>query len=354
MLVEIRLVIGDRVRKQNSNENEFAHNPCVDLKLVDQVQIGMGGLPRSLLSSLFKHSSEIESVANCLLAKRQAGFNPEVNQDKETVQTYLRNLGFSQSLTSSLDEASRLYEEGGNAFTLKASMGHLRSFLENLQKEAMPAVQTIADGEPPIGWGPGLAYLRRNQIISEAEDKFAGGLYGLISDSAVHPLRSSPKSFPFQVTDEGVLFLKETDTGTDAIRIAARVDVVAKTRDDANANWGRLLNWRDDENKLHRWPMPMELLASDAGAVRARLLSEGLPFTTTNTRLREKLVEYLQSAPVERRVRCVARITLPEPFCLSGGRDQLIAELHLEHNHATSLPVASMGPRSADLFNMLN
>jgi DNA primase len=91
------------------------------------------------------------------------------------------------------------------------------------------------------------------------------------------------KSFPFRVTDDGVLFLKETDSGAvDAIRVAARVDIVAKTRDVANANWGRLLRWRDDEGKPHEWAMPMELLSSDASAVRARLFSEGLPFLATS------------------------------------------------------------------------
>ena len=117
------------------------------------------------------------------------------------------------------------------------------------------------------------------------------------------------KSFPFRVTDDGVLFLKETDSGAvDAIRVAARVDIVAKTRDVANANWGRLLRWRDDEGKPHEWAMPMELLSSDASAVRARLFSEGLPFLATSPRLRERFIEYLQTAPAQDRVRCVARM----------------------------------------------
>jgi uncharacterized protein (DUF927 family) len=54
--------------------------------------------------------------------------------------------------------------------------------------------------------------------------------------------------------------------------------------------------------------MPMELLASDTGAVRAKLLGEGLPFITTNTGYRERFAEYLQRAPVNRRVLCVPRI----------------------------------------------
>jgi hypothetical protein len=112
--------------------------------------------------------------------------------------------------------------------------------------------------------------------------------------------------FPFEVTDEGV-FLRRDDQD-EPVKLSARVDVTAQTRDAAGENWGRLLVWKDNEDRTHQWAMPMELLASDAGAVRARLLAEGLPFITTNARLRERFTEYLQTAPVDRRVRCVGRI----------------------------------------------
>ena len=53
------------------------------------------------------------------------GLNVEINQDKDVVQSYLRALGFTETLAQSLDEAERLYQEGGSAFSLKASMGFL-------------------------------------------------------------------------------------------------------------------------------------------------------------------------------------------------------------------------------------
>src|SRR5207247_7838205 len=102
----------------------------------------------------------------------------------------------------------------------------------------------------------------------------------------------------FTVTDEGVYYKK--DDG-DAVKLAARIDVVAETRDGAGNNWGRLLRWLDSERRPHEWAMPMELLSSDAGAVRARVLSEGLPYLTTNQRLRERFAEYLQTWPVDQR-----------------------------------------------------
>ena len=116
------------------------------------------------------------------------GLNIEINQDRAVVKGYLATLGFTENLSRSLDEAERLYREADSNFDLKASMGHLRSFLENLQNEALLPLQAKLGGTIPSGWGAGLCYLKQKQIISPAEERFAAGLYLLISDQAVHPL----------------------------------------------------------------------------------------------------------------------------------------------------------------------
>jgi uncharacterized protein (DUF927 family) len=118
-----------------------------------------------------------------------------------------------------------------------------------------------------------------------------------------------PRYFPFDVSPSGVWFLKEDNDGSKLpIRLAAQVEVVAMTRDGVGENWGRLLRWRDHEGRQHQWAMPMDALATEQAAVRARLLAEGLPFITTNARYRERFSEYLQTAPTERMVRCVPRV----------------------------------------------
>jgi hypothetical protein len=142
------------------------------------------------------------------------GLNLEINQDKDVVQSYLRTLGFSEPLSRSFDEAHRLYDEGNTAFVLKAAMGHLRSFLENLHAEAMPAVLERFGGTPPSGWGPGLVCLRKNGVLSEAEEKFAAGLFGLISDEGVHPLfaeREYARLARNVVIEYALLFLKKLE-----------------------------------------------------------------------------------------------------------------------------------------------
>jgi hypothetical protein len=142
------------------------------------------------------------------------GLNVEINQDKDVVQSYLRALGFTETLAQSLDEAERLYQEGGSAFSLKASMGHLRSFLENLHGDAFPVLHGKYGGTLPKGWALGLVYLRHNQVFSGSEEKFAAGLYTLISDQAVHPLvaeREYARLFRNVVIEYALLFLRKLE-----------------------------------------------------------------------------------------------------------------------------------------------
>jgi putative DNA primase/helicase len=174
--------------------------------------------------------------------------------------------------------------------------GHARSIKLITPPPELSSAGDIIDAVRGLGWdGP-----RVLQFLKTARP---------YTNSGPAAGKKPSERLPFQVSDDGVFFLKEcSDGSTEPIRLAARVDVVAQTRDEAGENWGRLLRWRDDEGRLHQWAMPMETLASDSGGVRARLLSEGLSFITTNMRYRERFSEYLQTAPVEQRARCVARI----------------------------------------------
>lgn len=143
-----------------------------------------------------------------------SGVNLEVNQDKQTVETYLQRLGFSKTLRDSLNEAERLYLVHGDGFSLKSCMGHLRSFLENLHKEKMDSLHAKHGGALPSGWGDGLVYLRKNRVISEPEEKLAAGLYTLISDQAVHPLITEQEYARLarnMVIEYGLLFLRKIE-----------------------------------------------------------------------------------------------------------------------------------------------
>ncbi len=149
-----------------------------------------------------------------LKASLLEGLNLEVNQDKESVDSYLRALGFSATLIECLNQADRLYREAGDAFSLKSSMAHLRSFLEKLHAEALPTVQPKVAAPIPEKWGDGLAYLRNADVLSKAEEGFVAGLYTLISDEAVHPLiaeREYARLARNVVIEYALLFLRKVE-----------------------------------------------------------------------------------------------------------------------------------------------
>jgi hypothetical protein len=116
------------------------------------------------------------------------GLNLEVNQDKIVVEKYIQQYGFPHALVESLNEAERLYRDGKTPFDFKASMSNLRSFLESVHAEAMPALHTKFGGQLPQKWGDGLAYLARYGVLSKTEEEYVSSLYKLISDEGVHPL----------------------------------------------------------------------------------------------------------------------------------------------------------------------
>lgn len=82
--------------------------------------------------------------------------------------------------------------------------------------------------------------------------------------------------------------------------------VAAKTRDTAQSEWGRLLEFTDPDRHLHRWAMPCELLAGNGEEARRALLREGVRLTT-NRSLRPQFETYLQVSPARLHARCVTR-----------------------------------------------
>ena len=112
----------------------------------------------------------------------------------------------------------------------------------------------------------------------------------------------------FHVNDRGVWYFGKNDTGTDAppLWICSKLEITAQTRDAKNEAWGRLLEFDDPDGTRHTWALPMELLKADGSEYRGTLLSMGLQMATA-TKARNLLTQYIQTAPVNVRARCVER-----------------------------------------------
>lgn len=103
---------------------------------------------------------------------------------------------------------------------------------------------------------------------------------------------------------EGGLFYGPEDTQQ---HIAGRLTVAARTRDLDGTSWGLLLEWRDDENRLHRWPMPKSMLAGDGASIREVLLNRGL-YLSPDPKARARLLEFLSSVTTTRKARAVSKV----------------------------------------------
>lgn len=117
-----------------------------------------------------------------------------------------------------------------------------------------------------------------------------------------------PPQSRFHCNEQGVWYFGKNDTGTDAppLWICSKLEITALTRDAKNEAWGRLLEFTDPDGTHHAWALPMELLKGDGSEYRGVLLGMGLQLSTM-TKARNLLTQFIQTAEVETRARCVER-----------------------------------------------
>ena len=117
----------------------------------------------------------------------------------------------------------------------------------------------------------------------------------------------------FELYHDGLFFVKynlddpANITFKSKVFVCSPIEVIAKTRDTSSSTWGRLLQWRDDDNELHKWAMPSSLLQGDAREYRKELASQGLNITT-NPKQRNYLDVYIQDYPIHKRALCVDKL----------------------------------------------
>lgn len=113
----------------------------------------------------------------------------------------------------------------------------------------------------------------------------------------------------FEVSPHGVFFIGTDKDGNEQPPrwICSPLSVVAMTRDAKSGEWGRLLEWRDDDRVRHQWAMPLELLQGDGSDVRRELARMGLSIAPSKA-ARDLLASFLQVWPVQARARCVERL----------------------------------------------
>lgn len=113
----------------------------------------------------------------------------------------------------------------------------------------------------------------------------------------------------FKLTEQGVFFIGQDKDGNEKapLWICSPIGAIAKTRDAKSGEWGRLLDWFDDDGVRHQWAMPLELLEGDGTDFRRELARLGLHIATSRM-ARDLLAAYVKVWPVSQRARCVDRL----------------------------------------------
>ena len=142
------------------------------------------------------------------------GLNLEVNQDKAAVESYLRTLGFSDTLTECLNYAERIYQSASSGFDFKTCMAHLRSFMEKLHAEGLAKFHIARSTHPGREWGRQLNQLQAQGVLTKTEETYVSALYTLLSDEGVHPIIAEKEYVRLArnvVIEYALLFLRKVE-----------------------------------------------------------------------------------------------------------------------------------------------
>ena len=108
---------------------------------------------------------------------------------------------------------------------------------------------------------------------------------------------------PFKLTDNRVLY---TGSSEHAVPICARLEILARARDNNGGSWGLVLKWKDWDGDTHEWICPQDLVIGD-GADLCRYLSLNGLWINQGSQAKRLFLQYLNSAETDERILCTDR-----------------------------------------------
>lgn len=114
-----------------------------------------------------------------------------------------------------------------------------------------------------------------------------------------------PEGFSFG--ESGLSYMDPHSDSASSIWICSKLEVTASTRDINYENWGRVLEFRDNEGHHKKWVMPMEMLAGRGDLLHSTLLNMGLALSTSS-KAKNLLAQYIQACKGNEIAVCVNHI----------------------------------------------
>ena len=235
----------------------------------------------------------------------------------DMVDAYIAGIGHDKTLIASTSKQKQIYKQTIQHWSSTRRVV-VPMTLDDISTKALlagikaQALVTTADIVTMLQAGESYEYIKEQANIIELADtvhypEWRKDKAAMLNRPMVHDTAR------FELYPDGLYFVdynhKDPSNITFKFKafICSPIEVIAKTRDASSETWGRLLRWRDDDNKLHKWAMPSSLLQGDAREYRKELASQGLNITT-NARQRSYLDTYIQDYPAYTRGLCVDKL----------------------------------------------
>jgi putative DNA primase/helicase len=128
-----------------------------------------------------------------------------------------------------------------------------------------------------------------------------GAVHQLIEEAQKPTQKKSPIADNFELIENGggespgVYYTDEDGT---RFQVCSPLKIVAVTETETGEKCGRLLEWRDSQNRAHKWAMPIELVHSEGSELAKYLASNGLEIMPSRKH-REKLNFYIATSKPE-------------------------------------------------------
>ena len=111
----------------------------------------------------------------------------------------------------------------------------------------------------------------------------------------------------FKYKDDGLYYQKNEDDTKD-IFVSSRINVIAQTSDENSQNWGRLVEFKDRNNVVHRDIISMDTLGSDCSTVISAFLNKGMSINHVEHTAKKRLIQFIQDTKVFKNALCMSKI----------------------------------------------
>jgi hypothetical protein len=122
------------------------------------------------------------------------------------------------------------------------------------------------------------------------------------------PKRLMPATHAFVLKESGVHKVEVDEDGNYLERwLCSYIDVVARTKDESNQNWGYLIHMVDPSNNLHEIALPANMFHEDPKGIISRLSHEGFE-VFPQAKSHGLVLEYLMTRNPDDLVHCVSQV----------------------------------------------